>query len=595
MFQQNLPFQQGQIIPAPSLKHPKREFKITSQINKFNQSIIYQVIPSNWSIKNEVALQAFPFHLNNTQNLKNIYQQIKDYQKKQNLQASDCNPSGIIIIYDQFEFQHQLIIVMELGQADLVTHLQKNQLDIQQKQSICLQVLQSIQFLHEQNWIQQDVQPKIFTMVGQEVKLLHLKLCESKNPVLFAPLFFNQNYQALELCEIQSYHSQASNIWAVGVIFYEIISGEQLFSFKSGLDKEQIKLQLFNQQEIQRKINQLEISYEWKQTIFQMFNPNQLLRITAQPAFQKLSQNNIAQICKIKQIQPNFSHFANINLQINQITQLLEQQLIVPQTQLSTVALKQLKQTVKRLLYKLNNQEVNPFSQIQKKLPTEISNLLKVFKNKIKEIEQSYNYEDEQIQELKRVQAKLKEYQDQIQNSSNIKTQIKQCNEKIIQAKQMQKDVKECQALERKLKEFNYDKLQNECRDCQEKILSLEKEIESAKFMHQKKIKLEKEYEDKRIKFQELNKEDLNTQFLKLKGEVINLELQIEMKQELANEISSLKSQINSKKVQLESNEQYSQKLREKKSLEKQIQDLQEDQEKVTLQENLNKIYTSEH
>ncbi|CAD8172334.1 unnamed protein product [Paramecium pentaurelia] len=301
MFQQNQ-FNQidvGTIISAPSGQYTNRQFKLSKLLGQGSEGSVYEAIPINWCLnQNKVALKFSTFTKDYA---RQFYKQIIDYQNTyENYNSSNYQASNIIRIYDFFDYSFYLVLVMELGNIDLFKYMEQNKkiLSIQQKQSICLQILQSIVFLHKQKLVHRDIKPENYLFIDQQVKLIDFGFIKffNQDEIYMTKFVGTKFYQAPELIEGKSDYTMSVDVWAMAFVFYEIISGQKLLETINTHEIEKLILNhKLDQSSLFNKIERLMISNKWKQTIKSMLHPDPYQRITANDAQDLLKKSEIVQ------------------------------------------------------------------------------------------------------------------------------------------------------------------------------------------------------------------------------------------------------------------------------------------------------------
>ncbi|CAD8116117.1 unnamed protein product [Paramecium primaurelia] len=620
----------GTIISAPSGQYPNRQFKLSKLLGQGSEGNVYEAIPINWGQnQNKVALKFSTFIKDN---VRYFYKQIIDYQNTyENYNSSNYQASNIIRIYDFFDYSFYFVLVMEIGDIDLYKYIEQNKitLSIQQKQSICLQILQSIVFLHKQKLVHRDIKPENYLVIDQQVKLIDFGLIK----------FFNEDekrmtksvgtklFQAPELIEGKSDYTMSVDVWAMAFVFYEIISGSQLIDAKTTTELEtQVKFHINNQTNIYNKIDRLMINDEWKLTIKSMLHPDPNYRISANDAQEKLTKQNILMNPKqnpfiiptqqqipqnfVKQTPLNGQSIQQISLiqQLNTLLMHLQQPANIIQFQQQKEQSIKLLSNIKDQIIKVQNQlENNPNfvlstnssdssqetqkqnQQICKKeIPPSIKQKLDQQRKLIQEIEEKSISIQEELdlnENFQKITTELN-YLTQITQNFELRDQeYKSTLKKVEDLRQKQKLFMKKEILEQNLKELQDQykssteiSLQKDIENNQIKILKLEQQINTISYLQTQKSKQQE-------KIEQLNQEitilqNLEYEVIKQKDEILELKVKHEYLKLIQNELEKNKQHIDSLKQEIARlqifQSQSQQQQKQIQELEKEIKQLQD-------------------
>ncbi|CAD8177489.1 unnamed protein product [Paramecium octaurelia] len=322
---------QGKQINAATLDNPNRNYKIESVLGSGSQGSVYlgKHIINNFQ-QNNVAMKIQSYMSEQEiQFLKSLILYQKQYEgNKQNAQS--YNPSQIVRIFDFFQYNEFWILVMELGTQDLYKFIQqKQQLPIQQLGQVLKQITKSIAFLHDNQLIHRDIKPENYILIGDEYKLIDFGLVTTQ----FRQKTTNVGtvlYQAPELITNQNNYTQTIDIWSLGCLFYEILSGQPLIQ---GINQDQVqKMILAHKQDctaINLRINSLSCNKEIKDMIVRMLDPNPENRLQCQQIMEILdSKFSLQKFPIINNFPPqvNILKAQNNQLPIIQYQQIPQQQ-----------------------------------------------------------------------------------------------------------------------------------------------------------------------------------------------------------------------------------------------------------------------------
>ncbi|CAK70367.1 unnamed protein product (macronuclear) [Paramecium tetraurelia] len=613
MIQQNQypQLKEGTIIDVSSPNQPIKQFKILELLGMGQEGAVYRAKSFNQGQnQNEVAIK---FSTYIKENVMWFYQKIIEYQNKYELpNSSNYAPSNIIRIYDAFQWNNFYVLVMELGQIDLYKYIEqnKNKLTIQQKSSICLQILTSIVFIHSQNLFHRDIKPENYMMVDQQIKLIDFGLIKffnvDQNRMTLA--VGTKLFQAPEIIQGKPDYTMAVDVWAMAFVFYEIIKGTQLLDVKTNQELEEIvKRHISDQNQIYTKIDELQISEEWKHTIKRMLHPDPNQRITAREAQEKLSKNFIMKMAILNQT-PVTTNFVKQQLNANNgqsqyqsLQQLITQQinaLVMPlqgpsfnnnQQQQKEQSIKLLCNLKEQIIKALNQLENNPIQVLQtngsdpsqenqkqnqavfrKDLPPIIASKLNEIKKTMQEIEEksiSSQQEADLDDNFQKIKAEIEILNKITLNFENKQLEYKQVQQTVEILKQKQKMLIQKEILEEtqkelqtQIKSINDGQLKRETDNFQLQINKLEQQMITLNYYQDQKAKQQQIINDLEQKLTQLS--DLDLEVRKQKDEILDLRIKLQFldsikSEKLKNEqyITQLKEDIarlNSYKAQFE-------------------------------------------
>ncbi|CAK70360.1 unnamed protein product (macronuclear) [Paramecium tetraurelia] len=532
---------QGKQINAATTDNPNRNYKIESVLGSGSQGSVYlgKHIMNSFQ-QNNVAIKIQQFMSEQEiQFLKSLIQYQKQYENnKQNAQS--YNPSQIVKIFDFFQYNEFWIIVMELGTQDLYKFIsQKQQLPIQQLGQVLKQITKSIAFLHENQLLHRDIKPENYILIGDEYKLIDFGLVttqfRSKTTNVGTVL-----YQAPELITNENNYTQTIDIWSLGCLFYEILSGQTLIY---GVNQDQVqKMILAHRQDcnaINLRINSLSCNKEIKDMIIRMLDPNPPNRLQCQQVMEILDSkfclqkfpiiNNFqpqVNIMKaqynqfpIVQYQQTQQQQQGIPMQFNQQNQQLsshsqslveiQKQLALQQTLLESIttnftllgAIVQDSKQIMNEIQKGQEQQKFEINQIKNDLKAEIQN---IFVDKLESYQNNIISKLDKFQEEQQV-TMIDQQQELLFQNKDFIIQIQQSITNSLQVQEeFQKLIKESLNNQEQLKILSKESLDN-----QEQLKIISKE--SLDNQEQLKI-LSKESLDKQEQLKILSKESLDNQ-----------------------------------------------------------------------------------
>ncbi|KAL4432750.1 hypothetical protein ABPG74_011571 [Tetrahymena malaccensis] len=213
-------------------------------------------IDPNTKQKHEAAVKIIKPQLQSSQDKENKYYKneiqicSKICKSQQEYEAQFCNQNqqtqkkmNLIRIFEVIETESCAFIVMEYCEQNLETYKQtqvNKRLDILQATKITKQILQGIKTLHSMNIIHRDLKPdNIFINSIKDSQEYDIKIadfnvsmiCESQSPVGTISYMAPEQVYGIAYSD-SSYkiqYSEKIDIWAVGTIMHEMITGIQLF------------------------------------------------------------------------------------------------------------------------------------------------------------------------------------------------------------------------------------------------------------------------------------------------------------------------------------------------------------------------------
>ena len=198
-------------------------YKIESLLNKGGMSLLYLGLDPK--TKKPVAIKVLsPSHINHPEAVEHFLREAKA--------ISASNHPNIVKLYDQGSWEKGLYIAMELiNGVSLRQFIVQHSLSIRRVLDISLQVAYALQHLHSLRIIHRDIKPEnILITEGGEVKLIDFGIAQLQDELdqLTLPSYFigTPNYMSPEQKENPSRLSFASDLYSLGIILYELISGK---------------------------------------------------------------------------------------------------------------------------------------------------------------------------------------------------------------------------------------------------------------------------------------------------------------------------------------------------------------------------------
>ncbi|CAK73193.1 unnamed protein product (macronuclear) [Paramecium tetraurelia] len=188
---------------------------------------------------------------------KNIIEAIMKYQEQHELKESNKQPSTQLVkIYDIIQMNSESAFVMELGENNLLFYLKNNKPSLKKILQIN-QLSQSIRFIHQDlKSMHRDIKPENFIYIGDQFKLIDFGTVRYNTNIDKTIQIGTTLYQAPEMVNGQSNHTEAIDIWSLGCVFYEFFGPEPLFYGKiQTAVKNDIQSIITNQKDLKEKIN----------------------------------------------------------------------------------------------------------------------------------------------------------------------------------------------------------------------------------------------------------------------------------------------------------------------------------------------------
>ncbi|XP_078261387.1 cyclin-dependent kinase-like 4 isoform X3 [Rhinoraja longicauda] len=149
---------------------------------------------------------------------------------------------NLVNLLEVFRRKRKLHLVLEYYDYSVLNELERYPRGLPEAmvKNIMWQMLQAISFCHKHNCIHRDVKPENILITKQGI----IKLCDFGFTRMltdrwddYAEHVVTRWYQAPELLVGESQYGTAVDIWALGVVFAELVSGQALWPGKSDLDQ----------------------------------------------------------------------------------------------------------------------------------------------------------------------------------------------------------------------------------------------------------------------------------------------------------------------------------------------------------------------
>ncbi|XP_043913560.1 cyclin-dependent kinase-like 4 [Protopterus annectens] len=149
--------------------------------------------------------------------------------------------SNLVNLLEVFRRKRKLHLVFEFCDHTLLNELERYPRGVPESmvKNILWQILQAVSFCHKHNCIHRDVKPENILITKQGV----VKLCDFGFARLLNPgedytdYVATRWYRAPELLVGDTQYGAAVDVWAVGCVFAEMLSGQALWPGKSDVDQ----------------------------------------------------------------------------------------------------------------------------------------------------------------------------------------------------------------------------------------------------------------------------------------------------------------------------------------------------------------------
>jgi cyclin-dependent kinase-like len=149
---------------------------------------------------------------------------------------------NLVNLVEVFRRKKRICLVFEFVEHSLLDQLEQYKLgfDYEQTRRILWQVLKGIEFCHLHNIIHRDIKPEnILVSMSGLVKLCDFGFARmlAQPGEVYTDYVATRWYRAPELLVGETHYTRAIDIWAVGCLLAELVSGEPLFPGDSDADQ----------------------------------------------------------------------------------------------------------------------------------------------------------------------------------------------------------------------------------------------------------------------------------------------------------------------------------------------------------------------
>ena len=212
-----------------------------------------------------------------------ILNSLLNIQKEIDIQSKISHLNIVKLLYVK-ETETSYDLIMEYAQnGNLFYHIRKNEsLSEDESFSIFIQVINAVNFLHENDLIHRDIKPEnILLFENNVVKLCDFGWCVKLNGYQRGTFCGTTEYMSPELVNHQGYGKE-NDTWSLGVLLYEMIHGYSPFKpDKNEFSPEEVIQNIINHN---LTFNQ-QVSERCRKLIYGLLNPNINDRYTVKDIF----------------------------------------------------------------------------------------------------------------------------------------------------------------------------------------------------------------------------------------------------------------------------------------------------------------------
>jgi len=219
--------------------------------------------------------------------------------KNEAIIVDQLNHPNIVKVVERGEYEDSLYITMELLKGKTLYEMlkEKEKLELPLILNIMTQVTDALAKIHQKNIIHRDLKPENIMIIKTEenpyfVKILDFGLAQTQSlsrltrtGIVVGTIFYLSPEQVSN-----SELTSASDIYSLGVIFYQMVCGQMPFFTNTALD---VAIQILEKNPIEPKKLRKKFPSELNNLIKRMLDKNPTKRPSAQHLFQFLSEFKI--------------------------------------------------------------------------------------------------------------------------------------------------------------------------------------------------------------------------------------------------------------------------------------------------------------
>ena len=156
---------------------------------------------------------------------------------------------NIVTLHEVIKQDKQILLVFELLNRTILDELQLNRkLDLIEAKKIIYQLLRACAHMHSKNVVHRDVKPENMLLSKNGV----LKVCDLGSAKFCTPgqqmseYVCTRWYRAPEILVGYNQYGTGIDVWAIGCIFVELLTGKALFGGKNDIDMLRLILRMFH-------------------------------------------------------------------------------------------------------------------------------------------------------------------------------------------------------------------------------------------------------------------------------------------------------------------------------------------------------------
>ena len=155
----------------------------------------------------------------------------------------------IIELIEVCRQENQIFLVFELLNRTILDEINRNRrMQVAEAKKLIYQLLKACAHMHSKGVIHRDIKPENIMLSKNGV----LKLCDfgsgrnTSSTTPYSDYVSTRWYRAPELLVSHACYNSGIDVWAVGCIFVELLTGKALFNGKNNYDMLRLILKMFN-------------------------------------------------------------------------------------------------------------------------------------------------------------------------------------------------------------------------------------------------------------------------------------------------------------------------------------------------------------